>query len=432
MFKKIGIFALLLSFALLVSACSGPTGDGAAPATDADTESIDLVFAWWGNPLRNQMTYDVLLLFEAEHPHITVEQHTVGWGDYWSMLATMAAGGNLPDVIQMADTHLGQYVANNLLIDLEPMINSGAINMSDVDPLLITLGRVGDGIFDISIGVNANSMGYNKTLLDSMDITLEYHMTMDDFIDVARHIHNISGYRTLFPSFLLEFMIRARGYVMYTEEGLGGQPEYYQEFFEILAMGIEEGWIIPPEALAGRTGMEESPIFFGSEPGFRTWNAFPWSSQLTVYQSQAPEGMELALTTIPTRNPRLSNLVRSGQSLSITTHSNHPNEAAMIIDFFTNSIEANEILLAERGLPISSVVSQAIYPLVDESTQRADYFVNQVMTPYSSPPNPARPEESPMVENHLTLLTEMVSHGTMTPADATRDLFDFANSVFGN
>jgi len=431
MFKYTRNGVAVLLFALILGACAGGTQGGGGTAAAAGDEDVEVVFAWWGNPVRNEMTYDVLNLFQAEHPRISVEQHTVGWGEYWSMLATMAAGGNLPDVIQMSDAYLHQYWTNDLIIDLQPLMNSGVIDVSDVDPSLIELGRVYDVIPALSIGINASAMFYNKTLLDSMGISINHHMTMDDFIQLSRRIYAESGYKTFFATeLILQTMVRARGAVMFTPEGLGGLPEYYQEFYDILMMGLDEGWIIHPEALAGRTGFEESSLFFGSEPAFRTWNYVSWSNLLSAFQAVAPEGMELGMTSRPSMDPRQGNVVRSSMFLAVTTHSDHPEAAASIIDFFTNSIEANEIMLAERGLPISSVVSEAILPYMDSAAQITHYFVNDVMIPYSSPIDPPNPDGTAAVNNHMAHVLDMVVHGAMSPADAVREIFDFAEMTF--
>ena len=42
----------------------------------------------------------------------------------------------------------------------------------------------------------------------------------------------------------------------------------------------------------------------------------------------------------------------------------------MFIDFVTNSIEANEALLAERGVPISTKVQKALVPMLGRSQAR--------------------------------------------------------------
>jgi len=418
---------------LLLAACGGgtPAGGGTAAAPTAD-EPVTLVFSWWGNPLRHEITNAALDLFERDNPHVTIERHSVGWGDYWSMLATMAAGGNLPDVIQIDWAFVEQYVANNLLADLTPFVESGILDLSEVDPGLVDLGRVDDGLYTVSIGLNAYCMVYNVDLLDSLGIQIDYNMTLDEFIAISRDVYARSGYRTRFiGDRSIEFMSLADGFMIYTPEAMANGFDSFYRYFSIIATGIEEGWMIGPEELAGRTGTEEEPIIFGSEPGLRTWNHNFFTNMFASLQDVAPDHITLRMTTFPTDNPRASNIVRSGQALAVTTHSNHPEISASILDMFTNSVEANILLIAERGIIINPRVSEAIFPYVHEATVVADNFLNTRLLPYTSPVNLSNPEGASMVVNHVILLGEMVAYGQMTPEEAARDLMTFGTTALG-
>ena len=443
MFKML-ILSLLSMF--ILAACAGGTTGGApaaetpaaqapaaaAEATDAVEDPVSLVFSWWGNPLRHEITNAALDLFEAENPGVTIERHSVGWGDYWSMLATMAAGGNLPDVIQIDWAFVEQYVANGLLADLTPFIESGVIDMTEVDPGLVELGRVGDGIYTVSIGLNAYCMVYNVELLDSLGVDINYNMTLDEFIDISRDIYARTGYRTRFiGDRTIEFMGLARGHFIYTPEAMANGFDVFYEYFSIIAMGIEEGWMIGPEEMAGRTGMEEEPIIFGGNPGLRTWNHFFFTNMFAALQDVAPDDIVLRMTTFPSPNPQASNIVRSGQALAVTTHTDHPEVSARILDLFTNSVEANQLLIAERGIIINPRVSEAIFPYVHEATVVADNFINNVLLPHTSPVNLPNPEGASMIVNHILLLNEMVAHGQMSPEEAARDLMSFGTTALG-
>lgn len=86
-----------------------------------------------------------------------------------------------------------------------------------------------------------------------------------------------------------------------------------------------------------------------------------------------------------------SNYLKPSQFFSISAHSKHPLEAAMFIDFFTNSLEANEILLAERGVPISSVIRQNLLLLLSPAQFEMFVYLEQIEQDNSSipPPEPA-------------------------------------------
>jgi multiple sugar transport system substrate-binding protein len=64
--------------------------------------------------------------------------------------------------------------------------------------------------------------------------------------------------------------------------------------------------------------------------------------------------------------------MKPSQYFSIPATSPHAREAAMVIDFFTNSVEANLILGGERGVPIATKVLAAVKPTL--SRQAAESF----------------------------------------------------------
>jgi multiple sugar transport system substrate-binding protein len=83
--------------------------------------------------------------------------------------------------------------------------------------------------------------------------------------------------------------------------------------------------------------------------------------------------------------------LKPSQFFSITAHSENPEEAARFISFFTNSIEANQILMAERGVPIAAPVRNALAEEVDPITKLTFDFISAVAEGASPvpPPDPA-------------------------------------------
>ena len=76
--------------------------------------------------------------------------------------------------------------------------------------------------------------------------------------------------------------------------------------------------------------------------------------------------------------------ITPSQFVSLTSHSKHPEEAAKFIDFMTNNLEANEILMAERGVPISSKVREHLLPSLDDATKETFNYLELV--PRALPP----------------------------------------------
>jgi len=408
----------------------------ATPAEPAGPEPVDMVLAWWGNPTRNEMTEQSVDLFLAEHPNFSIELQTVGWGDYWAMLATRAAGNALPDVIQMDWAFLEQYVNNGLLVDLRPYIDAGILDLSDVPDSIVETGRVGQGIYAVSIGMNAASMVYNGTLMDELGINVPHNMTLDQFADIGRQVYAETGIRTMFaypdPVNILQVFLRARGIIAFEPNGMGGTVQDYEDFFTFIQMGHQEGWLLHPEALVGRLhAMDMDPLHFGDTPDHRAWNAIVYSNMLIGLQTAVGPDIDLRITTWPSENPQVGNYMRASMYFSVTSHSSNPQAAAEFINFWTNSAAVNEIIQAERGIPISTVVFDEIAHTLPASQHLAAEFVDFVADGNSTRVNPPRPEGSQEIVSEIHRLTDMIAFGQMTPAQAAADLVEFGNRILG-
>ena len=73
---------------------------GAAGITPAWAQGKDMRLTFWGGQDRADRTYKVTDLFSAANGG-SVQGEFLAWNDYWPKLATLTAGGNAPDVIQM-------------------------------------------------------------------------------------------------------------------------------------------------------------------------------------------------------------------------------------------------------------------------------------------------------------------------------------------
>ncbi len=105
-----------------------------APPTAAPPigEKIELRVAWWGSQDRHDRTIAAIEQFEALHPNIDVVYEFAGWADYWTLMTTQAAGGNLPDVMQQDYARLEEWVSRGLLSPLDDFVADGTLNFANV------------------------------------------------------------------------------------------------------------------------------------------------------------------------------------------------------------------------------------------------------------------------------------------------------------
>lgn len=108
----------------------------------SDTKNVKITFAWWGNQTRNDRTQEVLNMYSAANPGVVFDSQPSQFSDYFTKLSTAAAGGTLPDLIQMNTTYMGQYESNGLLADLTPYVENGILDVSTIDESVLAAGSM--------------------------------------------------------------------------------------------------------------------------------------------------------------------------------------------------------------------------------------------------------------------------------------------------
>lgn len=385
--KKAAVLAIAGAMAVTSLAACGGSDSG----KDSEGGSSDsLTMAWWGNQVRNERTQQALDAYKEESG-ITVSGQFYQWGDYWSKMATSAAGKKMPDVIQMDMSYIQQYVDKGQLLDLTPYIEDGTLDTSNISEDIVNMGKVGDGIYGIAAGTSASCMFYNKTLLDELGITINDNMTLDEFIDISKQVYEETGYRSNLYHYGLYMDMYARANDIQASDKLGDDSaDDYLPYFETLETGIKEGWQISP--------------------------------------SQAAD-TDSALTTIPTTDPQKSNYVKPAMYFSVSADTANPEEAVKLLNYLTNSETAYDILLAERGVPASTAISEAIMDKLSPAEQENANFVNNVIAPNSSPMPPFPVEGSTEAQDLLRKLEEKVKYGEYTAQQAADEYFTEANKM---
>lgn len=413
---------------------SGESTEDSSEEDSGDGGSVNLTMAWWGNQVRNEATQKALDKYHELNPDVTVDGQFYQWADYWGKLSTLAAGKTMPDLIQMDYFYIDQYVQNDQLLDLTPYIESGALDTTNISDDVLAMGQIGDGNYGIVNGLNAGCLLYNKTLLDENQITLKDNMTLDEFIEVAKQVTEKTGYRANLMSLAVYFGYWSRANDLQLQDGklAGDSAEDYEPYFQILADGIADGWhVSAKDGIAATTAVEEDPMVYGSSPETMSWCAVVTSSMITAYQNAAPEGMEIGITTVPTSDPKKSNYLKPSQFFCIGADTKNPDEAVALLDYLINSEDANSFLLGERGVPISSKISDFIAENADEKSIEAMDYVNDVIAANCSPIDPPSPEGISEVDDVMKKAEEKIQYGEITPKEAAEEYYNKGIEVFG-
>lgn len=422
--KFLTISIILLILAGLMVGCST---NKANESSEKETKNgkTNLRIAWWGSQDRHDKTQAAIKLFEEKNPDIKVTAEFTGWEGYWEKLATAAAGKNLPDVIQMDYARMVEYVDRDLLLDLTPFVDSGVINLDDVGELYINGGYYDDKLVAVNIGTNAPGIAYDPDMLEVAGVNpsaLDPGYTWDDYIDISKKLKaglgdNKYGIGGAYNGLMyLNYYLRQHGKELYNEEGTGlgyDDDQLAIDFYTYWDKLVKEEIAAPPKVTTTIKGLEDELIVQEKAP-----NIWFHSNQVVALQESA--GRDLKLAVFPDLPGGEKGLyLKPGQFFSISTQSKQTEAAAKWIDFVTNDVEANEILAAERGVPISSKVRDHLKPSLGPAALEMFEYVELVEN-YSSDIYPPEPVGAAEVSALSDRIAEELNYGKITPEEAAK------------
>lgn len=382
--------ALLLLFtSVLFMALGGAT-------VLAQDENVELTITWWGSQNRHDRTISVIEQFEAANPNIKVVYEFSGWTDYWTRTNTQVAGGNIACVMQQDYAYLTEWASRGLLHPLDELVES-TIDISSVSESIINSGRVGEELYGIALGTNSQVYILDVDAFEAAGVELPaWDWTWDDFEAISQQIHDELGIWSIaygpWDDNSLKSVLISSGQWLFSEDGtaIGIEDEsvlnnHLNRFKALMDAGSVAN--MDEQADVAAPGLEGSPIVSGAEA-----MRYQWSNQLVALYTAAGEDRNFVLYPMPrVADGQSANYLKPSMFFSITENCDHVEEAALFIDFFTNSLEANEVLFAERGVPVSSVVADYLVDKVDAVTAATFEFIAKVSEDASPvpPPDPA-------------------------------------------
>lgn len=144
------------------------------------------------SPARTEVLQTMVDEFEANNEGVEVEIISLPWGQAFEKLATMVAGGDIPDVVEMPERWLALYVGANQIVNLEDHI-SGWEHGSSLTGKTMDMARiVDDTAYTIPYGFYLRAMFYNKRLLEEAGVAAP-PATMAEFRDAAAKVSELDG-----------------------------------------------------------------------------------------------------------------------------------------------------------------------------------------------------------------------------------------------
>jgi len=430
--KKTLVWSILVLLILVV--IFGYSAGSFSPSkTRGKAESKDLKkpvtirIAWWGGDARHDYTKKVIELYEQRNEHITIDvEEYANYDDYWKVMAPQAAAGELPDLIQIDTVYYAQYAGKQLLADLDPYLGK-EIDTSNISENILEAGVYNHVNYGMTLGVNALGFQYDPAILKEIGISnIPEQWTWDDYENLAIKAQKAGIYFDdgMRPEIFFAYYLRQQGETLYNAEGtaLGyHDDQLFVEFFGRLVRLVHQKATPTAEEKAKIKGFSDNNLSKGKQLGI--WQ---WSNQYVAMQQAIDRPMAIAPMVGPNMEEGL--YLKSSMFFSIAESSKVKSEAAEFIDFWINDIEANKLILGERGVPVSSVVQESIKPWLTEAQQQVMDYVTWAEQ-NSSPADPVDPVGSAEIIDKLRLLWEQMEYEQITIEEAAKTFRIEANEI---
>jgi multiple sugar transport system substrate-binding protein len=307
MMRNFRTITLIVLLTVLLMAYIQPTGAQTADGFPAYTGGpAELRFGWWGNDDRAARTLEVIALFEAAYPDITVAgEPNGGTPDHFQIIDTQLAGNNGPDIIQFGGNWpdyqqylepINDYLGEQLLIDTPEQFDQNA---------LVPATAADGNLYAISLGTNTLVLVYNKTMIEAAGVELpEDNMTWDELLAYGREL------QASLPEGVAPFVDNSTNQAnylsyFYTQQDTqlwtlddGGTSyatvESARAWLQMWADMRAEGLI--PDAETTYTYTEDGPDSSALVAGEAAIGLM-WSNQVAGYQAAMTD--ELGMTTLP-------------------------------------------------------------------------------------------------------------------------------------
>jgi multiple sugar transport system substrate-binding protein len=369
------------SLAALIEACGGSSTQAPAPVqTGPEASGGKLEIAWWGGSDRAKRTQQVMDLFSKKYPKWSFDSSFTGFNAYWDKINTQAAGGALPDIIQMDMRYIGQFTHRNQVLDLTKYA-SAELNMGDFDRGQREQATINGKLYGVSLGGNTQSLLYNAAAIsqagmqpptgkESWDQLGAYCKQLQAKLPAGMAaLDDCSWDITPFEVFIRQRTKKE----LYTADG---QPGFTRAdtlaWLNMWADYRSAGFLVPGPVAAAENQQDtpDNSTVVAGKAAIR----LQWSNFVGQYQVLMKNGT-IALAAHP-GGAGTGTYIKVSQAFSLSAKTQFPRAAAAFIGFFITSPEAVSILGLDRGVPASAGARATLAPSMTPADKVQLDFVN--------------------------------------------------------
>lgn len=406
------VLAALLGSPVALAGCTG------VPSAPVESGPVELSVFWYGDATRAALTERVLRLYSDRNPRVGFRITWQGVNGYHDRLATQAAGGNAPDLIQLDDAVLAEYAQREILLDLTPYVADHRLDLRTLPAGLARYGQVDARTVGVAAGQTAAAVVVNRALLRRLRLPEPAAgISWTAYVDWAADVTRASGGRvagTMDPSGdyrALWLWLRSGGSDFYRGRDLGFTRDQLLRWFELWQHARGER-ATPSAALIDQAESGDPArqlVVTGAAAA-----SFAWSHQFPELQRLARD----ELTLVPFPGPPAAQWARASMYWTAFRGTRYPGTVVDVLNFLTTDREAGTILAHERGLnPSLAVRRYAETSITDPLQKRAATFAGTLVDQLGPAPSPP-PKGHPKVHELLLAAAESIRAGRASTLQA--------------
>ena len=357
------ILPLLLVPALLLSGC-GSVSEVilGAPIETVETQEdrTQIRMSWWGNDNRHEYTMNGVGIFEKENPDIKVKNTYGVWQGFERRMRVAMESHTEADVMQINYAWIDQYSPDGSgFYDLSEL--SDYIDLSNFEESDLQYGIKNGKLNALPIAFNSYEFYYNQVIWDKYG--LEFPKTWDEVFAAAEVMREDGIYPFGFvkkQAFMLSlsWFEQTHGKRVFSEDGmLNVDEKELGEMLDFYRKMVDEKVMIPVE------DFEKSKFADGTVAATMCWvsDAGNYCNAL-----ESKGGIpKIAGYLIPDDSKLSGWYIKPATMYAISAYTDHPQEAAKLLNFLINSPEMASLQMSEKGVPVSKTARQTLHDMPD-------------------------------------------------------------------
>ncbi|WP_129789756.1 ABC transporter substrate-binding protein [Promicromonospora panici] len=344
---------LTITTALLASCGSGDAGDD-GPVTLKFQALSD-------QPAAIAATESIVEDWNTENPDIQVEIVPAGWDGVYDKLITQFNGGAAPDIIHFEAASIVSFARDGYLADLTDLMSDE--RRADIPEGILDSVTVDDQVIAYPTELQSYVAFANRTLLEDagVEIPTGDTMTWDELREIAKATTkgDVYGLGWGLSSPTATFMSLAPGFGGTYLEGTG----------EDATLTIGEGEMALPELVHDMAYEDESilPVTMTQSGSEAIASFYAGQTAMTVqgsYQAaniakDAPKDLDWVALP-PLAGPEGPQQAANPQTLSVNIDSEHVEESAEFIEFFTQTENLAALNEADALIPATTSAQESL------------------------------------------------------------------------